>query len=215
MSMSSRSPGQRAGLTREAVVEAAREIADREGLERLSMRSLASALGVMPNALYSHVAAKDELLDALLDDILGQIETPAGGPWRDSLVELLDSTRRVLVEHPRLIQAFLTRPTRGPNALRLGEVCLDLLAKGGIDGERAVRAFRSLLIFSLGYAAYQAPRAADPDPAGRSAASADSFRASGHARSSAAAEELAALPGDEDFHAALAWMLDGILAQAK
>ena len=212
--MSTRSPGQRAGLTREAVIEAAREIADRDGLARLSMRSLATELGVMPNALYSHVAGKDALLDALLDDLLGQVDTAALDDWRSSLTALLDSTRRVLVAHPSLIDAFLTRPTRGPNAMRLGERCLELLADGGMVGERAVRAFRSLLIFTLGFAAYEAPRAIDPDRSGRVAAGTASFRTAGP-RSSEAASELAAMPADEDFHTAVRWMLDGVLGEVE
>ena len=170
---------------------------------------------MQPNALYSHVGSKDELLDALLDDILTEVTSPAGDDWRASLTGLLDSTRRALVEHPRLIDAFLTRPTRGPNALRLGEECLELLAAAGIEGERAVRALRSLLIFTLGYAAYEAPRAADTDRRGRVATSVESFRTSGLARSSAVATELAQMPGDEDFHAALGWMIDGLLDEGS
>jgi TetR/AcrR family tetracycline transcriptional repressor len=211
----SRSPGQRAGLTREAVIAAARTVADREGLERLSMRSLAAELGVMPNTLYSHVGSKSELLDALLDDVLGEIETPQKRDWRASLVAVLDSTRAVLLEHPGLIPAFLTRPTRGENAMRLGAVCLDLLARGGVEDARAVRAFRALLIFTIGFAAYEAPRLHDPDPAARAAAGAEAFRASGHARSAEQAERIAAMPAAADFHAGLAWILDGLLGQAK
>jgi TetR/AcrR family transcriptional regulator, tetracycline repressor protein len=216
--MATRSPGQRAGLSREAVIAAARAVADREGLERLSMRSLAAELGVMPNTLYSHVADKSELLDGLLDDVLGDIDTPEEGDWRSSLVAVLDSTRAVLLEHPGLIPAFLTRPTRGENAMRLGAVCLDLLAHGGVDESRAVQAFRALLIFTIGFAAYEAPRLHDPDPAGRAAAGAEAFRSSGHARSAQQAERLAAMPAAEDFHAGLDWILDGLLAtgpQAK
>jgi TetR/AcrR family tetracycline transcriptional repressor len=216
--MANRSPGQRAGLSREVVISAARAVADRDGLERLSMRSLAAELGVMPNTLYSHVASKNELLDGLLDDVLGEIDTPEKGDWRSSLVAVLDSTRVVLLDHPGLIQAFLTRPTRGENAMRLGAVCLDLLARGGIEEGRAVQAFRALLIFTIGFAAYEAPRLHDPDPAARAAAGADAFRASGHARAAEQAERLAAMPAAEDFHAGLDWILDGLLStgpQAK
>jgi TetR/AcrR family transcriptional regulator, tetracycline repressor protein len=216
--MANRSPGQRAGLSREAVISAARAVADRDGLERLSMRSLAAELGVMPNTLYSHVASKNELLDGLLDEVLGEIDTPEKGDWRSSLVAVLDSTRAVLLDHPGLIQAFLTRPTRGENAMRLGAVCLDFLARGGIEEGRAVQAFRALLIFTIGFAAYEAPRLHDPDPAARAAAGADAFRASGHARAAEQAERLAAMPAAEDFHAGLDWILDGLLStgpQAK
>ncbi|HET6750898.1 MAG TPA: helix-turn-helix domain-containing protein, partial [Actinomycetes bacterium] len=80
-----RGAGQRAGLSREAVLTAARRIADDEGVDRLTMRRLAGELGVMPNALYTYVPDKEALLDALLDDLLAGIDPgdSAEGDWRD------------------------------------------------------------------------------------------------------------------------------------
>lgn len=213
--MASRSPGQRAGLTREAVIAAARRIADRDGLERLSMRALAAELGVMPNAIYSHVGSKGELLDALLDSLLGEIEAPETEDWREALVTVMDSSRRLLVEHPSLIPEFLSRPTRGPNALRLGELCIDLLARGGVEGELAVQAFRSLLLHALGFAAYEAPRLRDPDREARVARSVEFFSSSPNAQVREVAGELARMPDRGEFLASLDWMIDGVLAEAK
>ena len=155
-----RGAGQRAGLSRETVLAAARRIADDEGVDRLTMRRLAGELGVMPNALYSYVPDKEALLDALLDDLLAGIDSgdPAEGDWRDGLVRVMDSSRRLLLAHPRLAPVFLARPGLGPNAARLGEITFELLRRGGLEGERAVEAFRILLIYSLGFAAFQAPR---------------------------------------------------------
>ena len=197
------------------MISAARALADSKGLERLSMRTLAAELGVMPNALYSHVDGKAALLDGVLDSVLGDIDAPAEGGWRERLIGLLHSTRAVLLEHPGLMDAFLTRPTRGENAIRLGGECLDLLARGGIEGELAVRGFRALLVYTIGFAAYEAPRRADPDPEARAHAGAEAFRRAGHERTSAEAERLAAMPTAQDFRAGLDWMLDGLVAQAK
>jgi TetR/AcrR family tetracycline transcriptional repressor len=210
-----RSPGQRAGLTRERVLAGARHIADRDGLEKLSMRALAAELGVMPNAIYSHVASKGELLDALLDALLGEIQAPETDDWREALLGIMDASRRLLVEHPSLIPEFLSRPTRGSNALRLGELCIDLLARGGVEGELAVQAFRSLLVHSLGFAAYEAPRLQDPDRKARVARSVDFFSSSPNRGVRAVAGELAQMPDREEFLSSLDWMLDGVLAQAK
>ena len=65
-----RGPGQRAGLTRAAVLDTAHALLAEDGLDALTMRALARRLGVAPNALYSHVPGKTELVDALLDDRL-------------------------------------------------------------------------------------------------------------------------------------------------
>ena len=94
-----RSAGQRAGLSREAVLGAARRIADDEGVDRLTMRRLATALGVVPNAVYTYYPDKEALLDALLDDLLASVEIgdPDEGDWRDGLVRLMDGSRRLLL----------------------------------------------------------------------------------------------------------------------
>jgi TetR/AcrR family tetracycline transcriptional repressor len=158
-----RGAGQRAGLSRQTVLAVARHIADAEGVDRLTMRRLAGELGVMPNALYSYFPHKEALLDALLDDLLGDIDPgdPGEGDWQDGLIRVMDSSRRLLLAHPRLVQVFLARPGLGPNAAKLGEITFALLRRGGLEGERAVEAFRVLLIYSLGFAAFQAPRGDD------------------------------------------------------
>jgi TetR/AcrR family tetracycline transcriptional repressor len=214
-----RGAGQRAGLSREAVLEAARRIADAEGVDRLTMRRLAAELGVMPNALYSYVPHKEALLDALVDDLLADIGPgdPAEGDWRDGLVRVMDSSRRLLLAHPQLVPVFLARPGLGPNAARLGELTFELLRRGGLQGERAVEAFRVLLIYSLGFAAFQAPRAqgdadARAERAERTFASLPQDRFPHLHR---LARHLASPTTDRQFHTGLRWLLDGISAAAR
>jgi TetR/AcrR family tetracycline transcriptional repressor len=211
-----RGAGQRAGLTRELVLAAARRIADAEGVDRLTMRRLAAELGVLPNALYTYVPDKEALLDALIDDLLAGVDTgEAAGDWRDGLVRVMDSSRRLLLAHPQLVPVFLARPGLGPNAARLGEITFGLLRRGGLEGERAVEAFRVLLIYSLGFAAFQAWRL--PEDAARSARAEAAFASlpeDGFPEMHRLASHLAGPATDRQFHTGLRWLLDGIAAQS-
>ena len=213
-----RGAGQRAGLSREQVLAAARRIADAEGVDRLTMRRLAAELGVMPNALYTYVPDKEALLDALLDDLLADVDPgdpAAEEDWRDGLVGVMDASRRLLLAHPQLAPVFLARPALGPNAARLGEITLALLRRGGVEGERAVEALRVLLVYSLGFAAFQAPRLQTDSPARTEQVEAayaglpeDRFP-----RLRRLAGPLAAPTDDRQFHTGLRWLLDGIAAR--
>lgn len=194
------------------MLAAARSIADREGVEALTMRRLADALSVMPNSLYSYYPTKDALLDALLDSLLGEIETAGLDVmgWREALVRIMDDSRRLLLSHPKLVDVFLTRPSVGPNAAHLGEVTFRTLRRAGLEGEEAVGAFRILLIFSLGYAAFQAPRLGDDERSKRGESTFRSLPGESFPEVTNIATPLARPPDDETFIAGIGWLIDGI-----
>jgi TetR/AcrR family transcriptional regulator, tetracycline repressor protein len=152
-----RTPGQRAGLTREAVLAGARAALAQDGIEALSMRRLAQRLGVAPNALYSHVAGRDDLIDALLDDTLNEVGAPdpRRGDWRAGIETIMRRTYAVLLAHPDLVPLYVARRgARGPRAVALGEAMLAMLARGGIEGDSAVEAMRTLIVHTIGFAAF-------------------------------------------------------------
>jgi|Tabmets5t2r1_1033131.scaffolds.fasta_scaffold01480_6 TetR/AcrR family transcriptional regulator, tetracycline repressor protein len=183
-----RSPGQRAGLTQARVLEAAHELVADEGVAGLTMRALAGRLGVLPNALYSHVATKNALVDALLDDLLAQVAEPGADVEDpiDGLRTMMTSTFEVLVAHADLVGLYISRQgARGPNAQRLGEVMLRLLARLDVTGERAIDARRVLIVYTIGFAAFSPRGVADGPP-------------------------LPAAKVAEDYAAGLDWLLTGI-----
>ncbi|GAA5111196.1 TetR/AcrR family transcriptional regulator [Pseudonocardia adelaidensis] len=161
-----RGPGRRAGLSRDRVLDAATDVIAEHGA--VTMRAVAQRLGVAPNTLYSHVADKTELVDGVLDRVLAQVEAPGpdpGGDPGDAIHRLMTSTHDVLLRHPQLLPAFLTRQgARGENAHRLGAVMLEHLAAAGITGDAAREALRVLIVYTIGFAAFDGAPEERPVP---------------------------------------------------
>ncbi len=85
-------------LTRERIVGAAIELADAEGIGKLSMRRLAAALGFEVMSLYNHVASKDDLVEAMVDEVLGEVpDPPADADWRTGVRHLATATHDALL----------------------------------------------------------------------------------------------------------------------
>jgi TetR/AcrR family transcriptional regulator, tetracycline repressor protein len=211
----SRTRGQRAGLSRNDVLEAAQRVLAERGYAGLSMRSGARELDVAPNALYSHVANKTALVDSLLDETLADVHTPDPAATEPSaaLAAIMTSTFEVLLAHADLVPLYLARQgARGPHARRLGDVMLDRLAAAGITGAAATEAVRVLIVYTIGFAALAAEPTAD-DPAD------DNTRADGAIKHSAtgddgrdqAARPLSTGELSSNFATGLRWLLDGIL----
>ena len=120
-------------LTREGIVAAAVEVMRTEGLERVTMRRLAQELDTGAASLYVYVDNREDLIAAVLDELLGAVDlgpATAPGDWRDRIVQVLCSYTLVLFEHPSLARsALLARPS-GPNYVGLVESLLALLSEG-------------------------------------------------------------------------------------
>ncbi|MGH2381876.1 MAG: TetR/AcrR family transcriptional regulator C-terminal domain-containing protein [Candidatus Limnocylindria bacterium] len=208
-----RLPGRPARLTRSQVVAAARRIAAKDGLGRLSMRRLAVELDVMPNALYTHFPDKAAILDAVLDDLLGDVEAPrSGGPWRDVLVSLMSSYRRLLLTQPGLAPLTVSRPMIGPNAMRLREDMLTLLRQGTRDEANTVAAFLTLFAYTTGFVAFEAARTPGEHDASQRARAARLYASLSEEEfptSRALASRLAKRPGDAEFRSGLLGVIAG------
>lgn len=142
---------------------AQRTLAER-GMAGLSLRAVATELGVAPNAIYSHLDDKNALIDAVLDDVLSAIPDPVVKDPRRALKSIMAATYNALIERPSLVPAYLTRQgSRGPQAQRLGAVmdeCLDRLGARGRVGEAGRR---TMIVYTIGYAAFATGWTADDD----------------------------------------------------
>ena len=107
------------GLSKQRVVVEAVQLADREGVDGLSMRRLAGALGAGAMSLYHYVANKEELLDAMIDVIFEEIELPPEATdWQSAMRRRSVSARHVLARHPWAIGLMESRTSPGPAHLR-------------------------------------------------------------------------------------------------
>jgi TetR/AcrR family tetracycline transcriptional repressor len=139
-------------LTRPRVVRTALRLVDEHGLATLTMRSLATELQVSPMALYNHVRDKEELLDLLLDLILGEVDLSATtGDWVTQMRALTCSYHQVLTAHPALARLYSTRVRIGPHGLRIMERGLGLLLQAGFSPPEATDAFFALFTYTVGY----------------------------------------------------------------
>jgi len=124
----------RAPLSRDRVLRAAVARADKAGIESLSMRRLAEELGVVPMALYKHVANKEELLDGMIDVVVGEIDPPvAGAGWKSAVRQRILSARRALLRHPWASQVMESKQNPTPLVLAYMDTMIGLFRAGGFS----------------------------------------------------------------------------------
>jgi AcrR family transcriptional regulator len=121
---SDRRPGPKSSLDVHRIVAAAVTVADAEGLSALSMRRVAAELGVAAMTLYSHVPGKGELVDLMLDTVLGELypDGPPTGNWRTRLEAVARANRDLFIRHPWAVHLATGRPPLGPHLMRKYDV---------------------------------------------------------------------------------------------
>lgn len=124
----------RAPLSRDRVLRAAVALADDAGIESLSMRKLAQELGVVPMALYKHVANKEELLNGIVDVVVGEIHPPVRGTdWKSAVRQRILSARQALLRHPWASQVIESRTTPTPVVLEYMDSMIGMFRVGGFS----------------------------------------------------------------------------------
>lgn len=127
--------GPRQGLSIDAVVDAATELADEQGLDAVTMRQVARALGVVPMTLYTYVPGKAELLDLMLDAAYARMPRTdtSGQPWRQRLTVIAAESRRLFRVHPWAAAISTIRPPLGPGQMAKYEHELSAFDDLGLD----------------------------------------------------------------------------------
>ncbi|MEV6910857.1 TetR/AcrR family transcriptional regulator [Amycolatopsis sp. NPDC051071] len=132
----------RQSLTRDRVLRAAIQVADRGGVEAMTMRRVAQELGVEAMSLYHHVPNKDAILDGVVDAVFAAIDLPDTGKadWRDAIRERASSARAVLARHSWALGLVDSRRNPGPSTLRHHDAVLGVLRRAGFTLPMAVHA---------------------------------------------------------------------------
>ncbi|WP_329116803.1 TetR/AcrR family transcriptional regulator [Streptomyces sp. NBC_01353] len=141
----------RASLTPQRIAEVAVDLADREGFAAVTMRRIATELGVAPMAAYRHVSGKDDLWALMVDRVSAEME-PAEQPesWRETLRAYAVRTRTMMVRHPWLAQLPMPLFALTPNRMAAAERQLASLDGQGLDVDTMMAAFRAVSSYVQG-----------------------------------------------------------------
>lgn len=142
-------------LTRELVLGKALELADLEGLQALSMRRLAQALGVEAMSLYHHFANKDRLLDGMIDLVFAEIGLPTEGDWKGRIRARAVSTQDALVRHRWALGLMESRTSPGPATLYHHNAVVECFRLNGFSVPAAAHAYSLLDSYVYGFALQQ------------------------------------------------------------
>ncbi|MCU0299189.1 MAG: TetR/AcrR family transcriptional regulator C-terminal domain-containing protein [Candidatus Nanopelagicales bacterium] len=159
---------QRERLTRERVVRAAVDMADRDGVDDVSMRRLAADLDVVPMALYKHVANKAELLDGMVDQVINEIAPPQEHlPWKQAVRTRILDARQVLLRHPWARRVMESKAAPTPTALGYMDSMIAIFVAGGLSLDLTHHVMHALgsRIFGFSQELFTESAGVQPDPA--------------------------------------------------
>ncbi len=139
-------------LNRGRVLHAAVDLADRSGIESLTMRELGRSVGVEAASLYNHVGGKDDLLDGMVELVVAEIDLPpAGGDWKDALRRRAVSAKQVFARHPWAAALIDSRQHSGASSIAYADRVLDVLLSAGFGPQVAGIAFLVLDSYIYGF----------------------------------------------------------------
>lgn len=155
----------RPSLSRAGVAVAALRVIDTEGLAKLSMRRLGAELGIEAMSVYHYVSSKDDLLDAVLEQLYGEIALPevAEDAWEEAIRRGLRSFHDVLVRHPAAVELFTSRPARSETGLRVLIWAHGRFRAVGLSDRDARQALHFAVAFVMGHVATELGNQIQPD----------------------------------------------------
>jgi AcrR family transcriptional regulator len=195
-------------LTHDRIAAAALAVVDRDGLPTLSMRTVATELGIGTMSLYRYVADREEVERLIVDSILAGLDLtlPSEGLWTDLVSLLVQRMRTAIGDHPHVTPLLVAHRHTSTGLFRWGEAVLAVLTSAGFVGERRVIAFRCLVSYVIGTLQYQQlGSVSGPGTDALAALRRDEYPLLGQA-----ARDARQITSDEEFRGGLALVLAGI-----
>jgi AcrR family transcriptional regulator len=193
---------------------AAIELADRDGIESISMRRLAQELGVEAMSLYTHVRSKNDLLAGMADAVISQVPVSAGTDWKASLRQQALAARSVMLRHPWAPRTVEAQAAPGPAALQYINAVLGVLREGGFSVAQTHHALHILGSHLLGFTQALFDDSGDLDPEAATALASALGASHPYVVEMALAVThggtLGRCDGDAEFEFALDFILDGL-----
>ena len=151
----------------DTILDVALKMADEQGLEAVSIRKLASEIGVAPMTVYGYVTSKEDLLTRMAERCLDRFETPvlASSDWTDHVRAIMTSLRELLLSHPSLVGLLSRRRVMSLGLTRSIDATLHHLHSAGFSGPESVEAYGALVSLTLGSVVLKLPRSIDEDAA--------------------------------------------------
>ncbi|UKY54070.1 TetR/AcrR family transcriptional regulator [Streptomyces inhibens] len=144
--------GRPARLDQARTIETALELLDESGLDALTMRRLADAMGVQAGALYRYFATKQDLLTAMAERMLADVIPPTDdGDWSERLTGLARSMRTALLAHRDGARVYAGTHSTGVNTLGFADAAVGVLREAGFGDEGAARTLMAMANFTLGH----------------------------------------------------------------
>ena len=194
-------------------MRAALAICESDGADALTIRAVATAMDAAPMSLYNHVATKEELLDAVLDAVMGRLRvaTDTSKPWQDELADFALALAEHLDTHRWAVLPLMARPDPGERTTAVGEVAIAAALRGGLDASAAVTAFAALLSLVYGRAAFlAAAERPGAQPAADVEARISAADASDYPATASLAAELARYASPVHLERAVRALIDGL-----
>lgn len=152
-------PGPRRTLSEQAILDAALALLAELGAERVTIRGIATRVGIAPNAVYTYFPDKAAVLHGLAEQLLGRVYddrfTDLSPNWRDRVHAIARALRTELLAHPGSVHLLLGDSLDGPNAKAIGAILLTILADAGLDPVAAAHAAHLLNVHILGSVALE------------------------------------------------------------